>query len=286
MKYLVTGATGKLGQKVVKALLKSLSPSDLAVSVRDPKKAEDLKNLGVDVRHGDFDEPEALVETFSGINRLLIISTDGDNETRIRQHKNAVDAASKAGVDFIAYTSVGNAQESDLFLAVVHKTTEDAIKATGINYAFLRNNWYLENEASSIAGALAGGPWITSAGNGKVGWAPQQDYAEAAANVLLDTSVTNATYELSGPLLTQHELVDAVGKVIGKNITLNDVDDNTYGETMASVGVPDFIVPMLVSIQKDIREGTLEVVSDDFEKLLGRPVTPLEDALKTIIENL
>ncbi|MDS8757337.1 NAD(P)H-binding protein, partial [Streptococcus pneumoniae] len=84
MKILVTGATGKLGSKVVASLLQQVPASDLAVSVRNPEKAEDLRAQGVDVRHGDFDAPETLDQAFQGIDRLLIISTDGDNETRIR----------------------------------------------------------------------------------------------------------------------------------------------------------------------------------------------------------
>ena len=117
MKILVTGATGKFGTKVVETLLKTVPASQLAVSVRKPEKAEGLRARGVEVRHGDFDYPETLDSAFAGIDRLLIISADGDNETRIRQHANAVAAAERAGVKFIAYTSLANAQEStNLFL--------------------------------------------------------------------------------------------------------------------------------------------------------------------------
>ena len=95
MKLLVTGATGKLGSLVVDALLKTNAASDLAVSVRSLEKAEALRSQGVDVRHGDFDQPETLEKAFAGVDRLLLISTDGDNETRIRQHQTAVQAAKK-----------------------------------------------------------------------------------------------------------------------------------------------------------------------------------------------
>ena len=92
MKMLVTGATGKLGSKIVEKLLETVPADQLAVSVRNPEKAEALRARGVDVRHGDFDRPETLESAFRGIDRLLIISADGDNETRIRQHGNAVAA--------------------------------------------------------------------------------------------------------------------------------------------------------------------------------------------------
>ncbi|RCX23797.1 NAD(P)H dehydrogenase (quinone) [Fontibacillus phaseoli] len=286
MKILVTGATGKLGSKVVEQLLKTVPASELAVSVRDPQKAEGLRAHGVDVRQGDFDRPETLDTAFKGIDRLLIISADGDNETRIRQHKHAVAAAERAGVHFIAYTSLANAQNSKNMLAPTHKATEEAILKTGIPYSFLRNNWYLENEISSIQGVLAGAPWVTSAGNGKVGWALQQEYAEAAAAVLTGNGHENKIYELSGKLLSQEEIASALGTVIAKEVPVQQVSDADYAEIMKNAGVPDFVIPILVGIQEGIREGTLEVESRDFEQLLGRQLTPINEALRQIVNGI
>ncbi|RXT13683.1 SDR family oxidoreductase [Ammoniphilus sp. CFH 90114] len=286
MKMLVTGATGRLGSKVVETLLKTVPAKQLAVSVRNPEKAEGLSARGVDVRHGDFDQPETLDRAFAGIDRILIISADGDNETRIRQHTNAVTAAARAEVKFIAYTSIANAKESKNLLAPTHKATEEAILKTGIPYSFLRNNWYLENEISGIQGVMAGAPWVTSAENGKVGWAPQQDYAEAAAAVLAGNGHGRTIYELSGKLMTQEELASALGNVLGKEVIVQQVDDATYTDIMKSVGVPEFLLPFLVGIQESIREGTLEVESNDFEKLLGRPVTPIKEALTQIVNGI
>jgi len=286
MKLLVTGATGKLGTKIVDALLKTVPANQLAVSVRNPEKAEGIKTRGVEVRQGDFDRPETLDTAFKGIDRLLIISADGDNETRIRQHTNAVAAAERAGVKFIVYTSIVNAQESKNMLAPTHKATEEAILKTGIPYSFLRNNWYLENESSSIQGVLAGAPWVTSAGTGKVGWALQQDYAEAAAAVLAGNGHENTFYELSGKLFTQEEFASALGAVLGKVVPVQQVDDASYAEILKGTGVPEFLIPFLVGIQKDIREGTLEIESSDFEKLLGRPATPLSEGLSQIVKRI
>jgi NAD(P)H dehydrogenase (quinone) len=283
MKILVTGATGKLGSKVVESLLKSVPASDLVVSVRNPEKAEGLRNRGVEVRQGDFDHPQNLDHTFKGIDRLLIISADGDNETRIQQHTNAVQAAERAGVKFIAYTSLANATESKNLMAPPHVATEAAIVKTGIPYSFLRNNWYLENEIGSIQGAIAGAPWVTSAGEGKVGWALQQDYADAAAAVLLGNGHENTVYELSGPLLTQEELAFALGNVLGKEIPVQQVSDEKYAEIRKGIGLPDFVIPIVVGIQESIRNGSLEVESNDFEKVLGRPVTPINEALKQLV---
>ena len=283
MKMLVTGATGHLGAKVVETLLKSVPANQIAVSVRDPNKAEGLKARGVEVRQGDFDDPKSLDTAFAGVDRILIISVTGDDEARIRQQVNAVEAAARAKVKFIAYTSLTNAADSKMFLASPHQATEKAIQATGIPYSFLRNNWYLENELSSIQAALAGAPWVTSAGSGKAGWALRQEYAAAAAAVLAGNGHEHTIYELSGKLHTQEELVSAISDVTGKAVEVRQVDDAVYAETMGKAGVPDFLLPFLTGIQLGIREGELEVESNDLEKLLGRPATPLREALSQLL---
>jgi NAD(P)H dehydrogenase (quinone) len=286
MKIAITGATGQFGSLVIESLLKTVPVGDLVVSVRNPDKASDLKARGVEVRHGDFDQPETLDVAFAGVDRLLIVSADGDNETRIRQHKAAIDAAVKAGVGFIAYTSVGDAEKSELFLAEVHRVTEEAIRATGIPFSFLRNNWYMENEVGSIQGAVAGAPWVTSAGSGKVGWAARGDYAEAAANVLTGKGHENTVYELSGKPLTQDELTKIISDVIGKEIKVMQVDDEAYAKIMAEVGVPEPALPFVVAIQRGIREGWLDIESGDLENVLNRPVTPLADVVRDLVNGL
>ncbi|NQX71455.1 SDR family oxidoreductase [Paenibacillus alba] len=286
MKILVTGATGQLGSKVVEALLASAPAEQLAISVRDTDKASDLRALGVDVRHGDFDQPATLAEAFQGVDRLLIVSTQGDNETRIRQHLAAVSAAKQAGVGFIAYTSVTNAEETELFLAPVHRATEEAIRGTGIPYSFLRNNWYIENEVGTIQGILAGAPLVTSAGQGKVGWASRGDYAQAAANVLLGSGHENTIYELSGVPITYADLAGIVSEVLGREIPVQQVDDETYAKIMVGAGVPEQVAPILVAIQSAIRDQVLDVTSSDLQTLLDREATPLRQVLKEIIAGL
>ena len=290
MKILVTGATGKLGSKVVEALLKTVPAEQIAVSVRNPEKAEALKAKGIEVRQGDYEKPETLDAAFSGIDRLLIISSSevrlGGDEIRKRQHINAVEAAARAKVKFIAFTSAPKASDSDFFLAEVYKTTEEAILKTGIPYSFLRNNWYLENEIASIKGAMDGAPWVTTTGEGKVGWALQQDFAEAAATVLANEGHENTIYELSGKLMTHKELVSVLEEVLGKEIQFHQVEDEAYSEMMKGAGVPESFLPMLINIPKGIREGGLEAVSNDFEKILGRPSIPMREALSQIVRQL
>ena len=127
---------------------------------------------------------------------------------------------------------------------------------------------------------------MTSAGDGKVGWALQQDYAEAAAAVLVGNRHENTVYELSGKPLTQEEITSALGTVLEKEVTVLQLDDAGCAEAISRADVPDFVIPILLAIQKSIREGSLDVKTNDFEKLLGHLATPINEALARVVKDL
>jgi len=282
MKILVTGATGQLGSLVVEELLKLVPAEQIAVSVRDPKKAEHLAARGIDVRAADFNDYDSVVKAFAGADRVLIISTN-DLANRIRQHTNAVNAAKEAGVQFIAYTSAPNAASSPLLLAESHKQTEEAILGTGIPYAFLRNNWYLENEMGTFRAVLNGAPWVIASEQGKVGWALRRDYAEAAARVLAGQGHENKIYELGGKLRTQEELSQIFASVTGRAVQVQYVDEATYSGILEQTGMPKPVADAFAKVQTQIGEGALEVDGSDLDRLLGRAPTPPEDGIRALL---
>jgi NAD(P)H dehydrogenase (quinone) len=262
-------------------LLKLVPVEQIAVSVRDPKKAGHLQERGIDVRTADFNDYDSLVEAFVGIDRLLMISTD-DLANRVNQHTAVVKAAKEKNVGFISYTSAPNASNSRLLLAESHKKTEEAILQSGIPYAILRNNWYLENEIGTFRSVLNGGPWVIASGKGKVGWAARRDYAEAAAKVLAGRGHENSIYELGGKLLTQEELAKIFESVTGRTVQLRYVDQAAYSQMLQQAGLPQPAADMLAAVQAQIGEGALEVESDDLERLLGHPPTPLKEAIRSL----
>ncbi|MBS4192303.1 SDR family oxidoreductase [Bacillus sp. FJAT-49705] len=287
MKVFVTGANGNLGSKIVEYLLTKLSVEEIIVGVRDDQseKALSFKEQGLEVRVTDFENKETLLTAFKDVDRLFIMSTFGDFETIMRQHTNAVEAAKATNVKQIIYPSVTRAEANDFFLAGMHRVREVAIIESGIPYVILRNNWYVENELGTIQGCMAGAPWITSAGEGKIGWVYRPDLAEAAANVLVADGHEYKIYELSGENLSQQQFVDTLNEVLGKEVPLLAVDDVSFEAMLKGAGVPEAYLPMLVMTQKGIREGGLESAHTDLEFLLSRPATSLKQALTHLLVN-
>jgi len=148
----VTGATGHLGRLVIEALLERGVPSTGIVALaRTPDRARDLEARGVQVRRADYTLPETLPGAVAGVDRLLLVSSSEVGQ-RAAQHRNVIDAAHRAGVGLVAYTSILKADRSGMQLAAEHRETEEMIRASGIPFVFLRNGWYLENYTENLEG--------------------------------------------------------------------------------------------------------------------------------------
>jgi NAD(P)H dehydrogenase (quinone) len=278
----VTGATGQLGRLVVDALLaRGAKPGDIVAAVRDTAKAADIAALGVQVRFADYDDASSLASAFAGVDRLLLISGNAVGQ-RVPQHTAVIEAAVAAQVGFIAYTSILKADSSPVGLAPEHLATGQVIAASGVPFALLRNGWYTENYAGSVAGALHTGTIAGSAGDGKIAAAPRADYAEAAAAVLLSGEA--GVYELGGTAFTMSELAAEVAKQSGKDVAYTDLPVAEYQAVLVGVGLPDGYAGLLADTDFKITEGHLDTDRDDLATLIGRPTTPLPEAVAALLK--
>jgi NAD(P)H dehydrogenase (quinone) len=276
---LVTGASGKLGGSVIRHLLETqkVVPSRLIAVTRDPSKLADVAARGVSVRAGNFADTASLPAAFAGADKVLIISTEEIGQ-RLPQHKAAVEAAVNAGVKRIAYTSMPNPEPGNsVVFAPEHYGTEQAIKETGLPYTIFRNGWYQENLLMSLPQAVASGQWYTSTGQGRVAHAARDDIAAAIAAALASDEGESVTYTLTGSeALASDEIAARASKVLGKPLEVVHLTDEQLAGGMKQAGVPEAIIPMLVSFETNTREGGIDVVTDDIEKLSGRAPAPIE----------
>ncbi|SOD59017.1 NAD(P)H dehydrogenase (quinone) [Streptomyces zhaozhouensis] len=272
----ITGANGGLGNGVVRGLLaRGVPAGELVAAVRTPAKAADLAALGVTVREADYDRPETLGPAFADARRLLLVSSVGTEETRVRQHLAAVEAARVAGVELLAYTSVVNADTNPLALAEAHRATERAIAASGLPSVLLRNGWYNENHLTRLSTAVATGELPGSAGEGRIAFAARADYAEAAAEVLTLDDQAGRVHELTGPTAwSLAELAAEAARITGRPVAYRDLPGERFAEALRGAGLPEFVVELLVDVDLRVAGGVLETVTDELPKLLGRPATP------------
>ncbi|MGX4763097.1 SDR family oxidoreductase [Holzapfeliella sp. JNUCC 72] len=280
MNYLITGATGDLGYKTLTYLKDKVDNNHLFALARSQNKADKLKKENFQVRLGDYSQPQTLERAFAAIDVLFFVS--GNSENRKVEHQNVVDAAKAMGISKIVYTSLANLENSTSMMAPDHLYTENAIKESGIAHTFLRNNWYLENELPLIQHALQTGDFTYTTKTGKVAWALKREYAEAAANALLDATLPEIV-ELSGKPKSYLDLVDALNHNSSAKITIKYGNDQDFIDSLTSNGLPNEVAQFFLAIQKDIENNELNFHSDQFEKLLGHPLTPLSEAVTEII---
>ncbi len=283
MKIGITGATGQLGRLVVEKLKGRVSADQIVALVRTPQKATDL---GIEARQFDYNNhPEELASSLGGIDKLLLISGNEIGQRAI-QHAHVIEAAQIAGVKWIVYTSLLHADTSTLSLASEHLATEAALKTSGIAYSILRNGWYTENYTGSVAGALAGGAFLGSAGDGRIASASRADYAEAAAVVLTNESHKGKTYELAGDnAYTLTELAAEISRQSGKNIPYRNLPETEYASVLKNVGIPEGFALAIAGWDVSASKGDLFDETHQLSTLVGRPTTPMPEVVKVALKN-
>ena len=279
---LITGAAGQLGQRVIHHLLETykVPAANLIAASRDTAKLADLATKGVQTRKADFDDAASLEAAFKGVDRVLIISTDAlaVPGQRLKQHTTAVNAAAKAGVKHIAYTSMPSPDKSLVTFAPDHLGTENAVKASGLPYTIIRNAWYHDNYMHSMPHNLQGGSWYTASGDGKVPNISRDDCALGAAAALASGTTDSATYTLTGSQsLSADEIAATIASAVGKPLSAVKVSDEQLLQGLLGAGLPDFVATMLVSADANIRAGNFDQVTDDFTKLTGKQPQTLKD---------
>ena len=268
----VTGSTGALGGMVARLVADAGVPQRLLV--RDPGRAPDLAGA-VPVRCAFADVP---ADAIDGVEVLLMVSAS-ESADRLDQHRAFVDAAARAGVRHLVYTSfVGAAADSVFTLGRDHYATEEHVRDLDLQHTFLRDNFYLDFLPMMVGddGVLRG-----PAGEGRVAAVARADIARAAAAVLLDSDEhTGATYDLTGPeALTLGEVAQILSEETGHEVRFLD---ETVEEAYASRRrweAPQWQYDAWVSTYTSIKAGEVAAVSGDVERLTGRPPTDLRDLL-------
>ncbi|WP_434288033.1 SDR family oxidoreductase [Celeribacter sp. SCSIO 80788] len=280
--YLVTGASGQLGQLVVDHLATVVAKDDILALVRSEKAAEGFAAKGIATRRADYTDVAALTAAFDGVDRLLLISSSEVGQ-RAAQHGNVIEAAKSAGVKFIAYTSILKADTGNMALAEEHLATEAMLKDSGLPYTLLRNGWYSENITMTLGQDLELGQHFGAAGEGKLATAPRKDYAEAAA-IVLAGGHDGEVLELAGD--EAYSLADyaaIVAETSGKPVVYTDMPEAAFTEALVGAGLPAGFAAILADSDAKAAKGALFDDSKTLSKLIGHPTEPISATVKAAL---
>jgi NAD(P)H dehydrogenase (quinone) len=281
---LVTGATGYLGSAAISQLLKNTAAGNIAAFARDKNKAKLLSEKSIDIRLGSYDDIPSLDTAMKGIEKVLLISSNGQH--RLQHHKNVLAAAKKAGIKHVVYTGIAvkNIETAAIrpFMEDLIKT-EDYIRESGLTYTILRNTLYAGGNPLYAGEKVFETGIYLPAGNGKAPFALRREMGEAAANTLLQKGHENKTYEITGgELYSFQDVANALSSLSGKTVNYTDADPTTFPAKLKEFGLQEIVRLIVAGFSADIKNHQFEIVSKDLEKLLGRKPAPIKESLKEV----
>ncbi|WP_132997081.1 SDR family oxidoreductase [Sulfitobacter pontiacus] len=280
MRYAVTAVSGQLGQEIARKLIERTDHASVIGLARTPGN---VTELGIEVRPGDYDQPDALRTSLAGVDALVLVSGMAPPEDRIGQHRNVIEAAKAAGVAKIVYTSIQGSEVGTAFSPVVqsNRQTEADIRASGLDWTIGRNGIYIEPDVEYIDSYRAKGEIANSAGDGKCGYTTRSELAHAYAALLTRDELNGQTFDLNGTPITQAELTQYMNAAYGTELTYRGMSAKDYvADRTAELG--DFIGPIIGGIYDGIRRGAFDAPGD-YEAATGRPHQSWEDYFTSLL---
>lgn len=290
-KIIVSGASGQLGGLVIEELLaRKVAPENLILVSRTPD-TEHLKSYaarGASVRYGDFGDPRSLDAAYRGGTRMLLISVNGGGGSRPDLHKAAIDAAVRAGVEQIAYTSYVNADRyTGSILAPDHRRTETILEESGVAWTFLRNQIYANGLPDQAVQIVREGKLVTHTPEARVAYVTREDCAAAAAAVLTTSGHENKAYNITGPDgVGPRELAAMAGEISGKPIELVVMSEAEYRRSLADGGMAEPGINGAIAFAAELDSPLLREPSTAVAELTGRPATSVRSLLLADRERL
>ncbi|MBW8782624.1 MAG: NmrA family NAD(P)-binding protein [Verrucomicrobia bacterium] len=270
---LVMGASGQLGRRVVDLLMEARAGRVIAAS-RNPDKLANYTLCGAEVRAVDLDDPASLDAVCKGVHRILLINTEALDVSgrRLQQHRNAIDAAVRAGVQHLVYTSISNASaDSTVPGAADHHATEQMLAGTRLGWSVLRKNIYAEDLLPALARAVATGRWEAAAGEGAAAYVTREDYAQSVAAALGSSFDGHRILDITGPMAVTHGMIARwVTETTGKPVTYVPAGVPALaGGSSAESGDPQ--AELQAALDAAIARGEFAKASRAVSELVGRP---------------
>lgn len=280
MKIGVSGASGQLGRAILSELAARGAGHEVVAISRTPETAS-----GIQARRGDYDQPETLVEAYSGLDRLVLIpSADLAPGARGRQLTAAIDAAVSAGVSHILLLSAAGTREAAVpALNESYWTGEQHLIRTAPHWTIVRMNYYAESMAEEILNSQGQGV-LVGLGDERVAYVSRDDLAAAVAGAVVGEGHAGAIYNATGPaVITGEERAAIASELLGKPLGYIVIGADQLRAGMSQMGLPDVVVNAVTEIKTTFVQGNFDILTTDIERLSGRPARSFRDVLASFV---
>ncbi|MGB6760931.1 SDR family oxidoreductase [Mycobacterium sp.] len=263
--YLVTGATGNIGSRVVERLLRRGERP--RVLVRDAAKAARRYGDRVDVRVGDFDDSASLSAAVDGVDVVFLVTAGAD---LAEKDKRAADVAKSAGVRLLVKLSTDDVAHG-VGTGVWHREGEAAIRDSGVGFVFVQPSGFMDNFLNWADAIKADGLIRCAAGEGVIPFIHCDDIADVAIAAMTEPHYAGQSLPVTGPeALSFADMTAKVGAAIGRELRFEPRSEDDERRAQAAWGSPQAMIEARLSIFRAMRDGRLTAVSDNVTKILGR----------------
>ncbi|KAA8650292.1 hypothetical protein EYZ11_001330 [Aspergillus tanneri] len=290
LKYLITGATGGLGEQTLAYFVANCPATEYAAASSRESNRKQFEDRGIAFRHANYDDPETLEAAFQDVENLLFVSTNVfDNVKRKRQHENFVAAAKKAGVKHVWYTSLsfgGLESTSKAAVQKVHLETEDLLKESGVTFTSVREGVYTEAFPVFI-NWFPTTSTISLPSDAPISFTLRTELGEATARLMIAGGHENEIVLLTAPeAIRPSEIVDVINKTTGRQVKFELVSPDEYvrlnGENDLG-GKPRAFFEMTKSWWDGITKGELQTTHPLMKEILGREPVKASDAIRNLL---
>ncbi|MCJ1386162.1 hypothetical protein MMC17_009288 [Xylographa soralifera] len=310
----IQSATGGLGSRVLHHLLHTLSvpPSSLVISTQSPSPSSSIS--GVETRHGDFLNPSSLPSAFAGASTLLLVSYPSiAHALRVTAHQNAIDAAVRAGITYIVYTSLAFVGDSHAAVMQAHIETEEYLKRTcavreGMNYTIIREGIYCESWALYLGffdpeKVIGKGERrvvkVPEGADKGVAWVGRDELGEGTARILVrKEDFADQTVLLSGgAAVSLRGVAEMINGILGwqgeEVVEVEELGREKWVDTMVEMKTGkkedaetrEFMEKWYTTYPA-IEKGELDVVDPLLARLLGRKVESMKESLRKQLKDV
>ncbi|KAF7588118.1 hypothetical protein BBP40_006151 [Aspergillus hancockii] len=293
LKYLITGVTGGLGEKVLDYFVAHVPAGEFAAASSRESNRQQFEDRGIAFRQVNYEDTATLDAAFRDVENLLFVSTNVfDNERRRKQHQNFVDAAKRNGVKHVWYTSLafgGFTDDSKAAVQTVHLETEAMLRESGVTYTSVREGGYTE----AFPVFLNWYPDSTSIKlptDGPIAFTLRTELGEATARLMIAGGHENEIVLLTAEeTIRPSEVADLINETTGRQVEFQRVSPEDFvsiaGEKDQG-GKPKAFFEMTLTWYEGIEKGELATTHPLMRELLGRePTKPREAIARLLREN-
>jgi NAD(P)H dehydrogenase (quinone) len=285
----VSGANGKFARAVLRNLLEAGRATSLTVGTRDVHTAyaQELAAQGVLVKEADFGRADLMRTALEGVEAALFIPTYDNNDRRLQQNLNAIEAARDAGVKYVVYASFLRAELAQVeHSRLVHYPTEQAIRNSGLAFTVLRHALYADILVGDLRATLASGTFRRPGGGARCAYIAREDLGDSAAQILLRGRPAGRTYtETMEQTWSGEEIAVLMSEVFGKPVRFQAVPAADWPRYMTdNWGVPPALARSALGTMQAIEAGEFDVVTGDYREITGRPARSMRDFLASTRE--